>query len=389
MARDDDGREPDETTVIAGGQQAWSDLDQPVSGLPGPDLTSADGDQADAPPPFDPPTEVLPIADPVPPDGVEPADPDLGDAPAFSPEGGEIEQSEPGEPPAPAGPQPPKEPPGPVLIANGLGLLTKAGWVFKDIDLTLRPASVAAVVGPSGTGRSCLLLALSGRMATNTGSLMVAGHSMRDKPAAIRAVTAVARIGSLAVPEPAFTVRESINERCLLEDVDARVGLARYQEACDALQFTVDPTALVSSLIGDQATLFALALACVRVSAVIVLDDLDRGVSAAMQQTLLDALIRLAKTGPTIIGLDHRPDPGDGGRRRPRSHAAGRCHGLALREHRHRQGFSSSWIRTASSARRCRRRSAPARCIAPTPEPDPDRTDEQDANPDAPTEDHR
>ena len=44
-----------------------------------------------------------------------------------------------------------------------------------------------------------------------------------------------------------------------------------------------------------------LPLACVRVSAVIVLDDLDRGVSAAVQQTLLDALIRLAKTGPTIM----------------------------------------------------------------------------------------
>ena len=44
-----------------------------------------------------------------------------------------------------------------------------------------------------------------------------------------------------------------------------------------------------------------MALACVRISAVLVLDDLDRGVSAAMQQTMLDALIRLAKTGPTII----------------------------------------------------------------------------------------
>ena len=31
-----------------------------------------------------------------------------------------------------------------MLIANGLGLLTKAGWVFKDIDITLWPASVAA-----------------------------------------------------------------------------------------------------------------------------------------------------------------------------------------------------------------------------------------------------
>jgi len=54
-------------------------------------------------------------------------------------------------------------------------------------------------------------------------------------------------------------------------------------------------------LIGEQATLFAVALACVRISAVLVLDDLDRGVSAAMQQTMLDALIRLAKTGPTVI----------------------------------------------------------------------------------------
>jgi hypothetical protein len=57
----------------------------------------------------------------------------------------------------------------------------------------------------------------------------------------------------------------------------------------------------VGSLIGEQATLFAVALACVRISAVLVLDDLDHGVSAAMQQTMLDALIRLAVTGPTII----------------------------------------------------------------------------------------
>ena len=83
-------------------------------------------------------------------------------------------------------------------------------------------------------------------MAANTGSLMVAGHSMRDKPATIRAVTAVARVGSLAVPEPAFTVRESIDERCLLEDVMPASDSTRFSEACDALQFTVDPTALVS-----------------------------------------------------------------------------------------------------------------------------------------------
>jgi len=313
MARDDDSREIDDTTIIAGGQQAWSEVDPPgatttppAGSVPDPaagpraepepgngmpvDGGPTGGDQADRDQADGAPTEVLQTAA-------------AGDVP-FSPENAQASDStdladvEPG---ASATPPVPHTPPGPVLVANGLGLLTKSGWVFKDIDLTLRPASVAAVVGPSGTGRSCLLLSLCGRMETNTGSLVVSGHSMRDKPAAIRAVTAVARIGTLAVPEPSLTVRESVDERCLLEDVDTRVGRTRYEEACAALQYRPEPMTLVSSLIGEQATLFAIALACVRPSAVIVLDDLDRGVSAAMQQTILDALIRLARTGPTVV----------------------------------------------------------------------------------------
>jgi hypothetical protein len=54
-------------------------------------------------------------------------------------------------------------------------------------------------------------------------------------------------------------------------------------------------------LVGDLGTLFSVALACVRIAAVIVVDDFDQGVSAATQQRMLDALIRLAATGPTIV----------------------------------------------------------------------------------------
>ncbi|MET0863480.1 MAG: ATP-binding cassette domain-containing protein [Nakamurella sp.] len=192
-------------------------------------------------------------------------------------------------------------PPGPVLVASGLGLLTKNGWIFQDINLELRSTTVAAVVGPAGTGKSSLLLALTGRMAANTGTLTVAGHSMADKPAAIRAITAVARIGAVADLEPGLTVSEAISEHCLTEDVNALVGRARFDDACIALGLTFNPTELVATLVGDLATLFSVALACVRIAAVIVLDDFDRGVSAATQQRMLDALIRLAATGPTIV----------------------------------------------------------------------------------------
>jgi ABC-type lipoprotein export system ATPase subunit len=180
-------------------------------------------------------------------------------------------------------------------------VLGRTGWVFQNIDLTLRPTSVAAIVGPSGTGRSSLLLALSGRLRPTAGSLSVAGHSYRDKPSSVRQLTAIARVGAVAYPEPALTIREYIAERCLLEDVGLPEGRTRFAAACDALQLQLNPSIQVGTLFGDQATLFAVAAACVRVSAVIMLDDVDRGVSGATQQLILDALIRLAMTGPTII----------------------------------------------------------------------------------------
>jgi ABC-type Mn2+/Zn2+ transport system ATPase subunit len=199
------------------------------------------------------------------------------------------------------GPQQNPSPPGPVLEASGLGLLSKAGWVFQNIDLTLRATSVAAIVGPSGTGRSSLLLALSGRLRPTAGTLSVAGHSYRDKPSAVRQLTAVARIGSMTVPEPTLTVSEYVAQRCLLDDVGLPEGRTRFAAACDALQLQLEPSAQVGALFGDKATLLAVAAACVRVSAVIMLDDLDRGVSGATQQLMLDALLRLATTGPTIV----------------------------------------------------------------------------------------
>ena len=306
MARDDEAREVDETTVTAGGNEAWSAVERPAEiRSPGDEEPATEFAGPWQPPSEDDaPTTMIPTVVDSDPGPYVDAEPDS------EPGTGGVPQAEigPGDDLGPdfdsereSGPTPPVEPPAPVLVAKGLGLLTKSGWVFKDIDLTLRPASVAAIVGPSGTGRSSLLLALSGRMDPNTGTLIVAGRNFADKPGHIRTLTSVARISSVAGPEPGLTVRESIGERCLIEDVNATIGRTRFQEACAALEVTFDPKALAATLIGDQATLFAVALACVRVSAIIVLDDLDRGVSAAMQQVILDALMRLAKTGPTII----------------------------------------------------------------------------------------
>ena len=331
MAREgrdkDEDREVQDTTLARGTDtHAWSAVDRPGTDPSDPRPQGPDtGGFADVPPGVGPGGPGQPAAGPAgpPPYGPEPGSP-YGPA-GEDPSGAAVPMREVGPPgspgafvdppgygPVPAGghplaipgPQPlspPPLPPGPVLEALGLGLLGKTGWVFQNIDLTLRATSVAAIVGPSGTGRSSLLLALSGRLRPTAGNLSVAGHSYRDKPSAIRQLTAVARVGAMTVPEPALTVSEYVAQRCLLEDVGLPEGRTRFAAACDALQLQLEPTTQVGSLFGDKATLLAVAASCVRVSAVIMLDDLDRGVSGATQQLMLDALLRLAMTGPTIV----------------------------------------------------------------------------------------
>jgi len=302
MAREDDREVQDTTPTPGSDTHAWSAVDRPGTDPSDPRPQGPDtGGFADVP--FGTGSGT----------GAGPRDP--GRSPQGPPE--QMRELGPADGSGPYGPMPvpmvnqpaiagqaptnPPQPAGPVLEANGLGLLGRSGWVFQNIDLTLRATSVAAVVGPSGTGRSSLLLAFAGRLRPTAGTLSVAGHSYRDKPSSIRQLTSIARIGAIGHPEPALTVREYIAERCLLEDVGLPEGRTRFAAACDALQLQLNPSAQVGTLFGDQATLFAVAAACVRVSAVIMLDDVDRGVSGATQQLILDALIRLAMTGPTII----------------------------------------------------------------------------------------
>lgn len=70
-------------------------------------------------------------------------------------------------------------PRGAHISAEGLGLKGPRGWAFRGMDLQAEPGSLIAVEGPSGSGRTCLLLALSGRMRTTEGSAEVDGLPCR------------------------------------------------------------------------------------------------------------------------------------------------------------------------------------------------------------------
>ena len=51
----------------------------------------------------------------------------------------------------------------PVLTAAGAGVRHRRRWLFRDLDVGVEPGEIVAIVGPPGSGRTTVLLALSHR----------------------------------------------------------------------------------------------------------------------------------------------------------------------------------------------------------------------------------
>ena len=183
-----------------------------------------------------------------------------------------------------------------TLVARGLTLRGSRGPVFGSLDLVLPPQTHLAVLGTQGSGRSALLLALTGRLQGVRGELVLTGGPVDvaldgpERPAArayrppidaarhphaLRARTAVAHTTDVVELEPALTVAEVVDERCLADGVRRRAGRARFALLADAVRLSVAPEAVVGELSAPDRALLAAVVACLRPARLVTFDDVD------------------------------------------------------------------------------------------------------------------
>lgn len=180
-----------------------------------------------------------------------------------------------------------------MIEAIGLGLRTRQGWVFRDVDLVLPAGSVAAIAGPSGSGRTMLLLSLAGRAKSSTGELRVNDAASR---ADIRRQVTVARATGAVELDPDLTVGDSRREAGLLfygADLD-------WAEKLVGLDIN-NAASAIGDLAPDDAALFALALAASARPAAVVLDDVDAHTTPDQQRRIWAALAAVAGAGITTV----------------------------------------------------------------------------------------
>ncbi len=191
----------------------------------------------------------------------------------------------------------------PVVEAHHLSLVGPEGPVFTDVSMIVRPGRLTVLVGPGGSGRSSLLLALTGRMRGCTGTLDAQGAPVRSGRdlRALRRRTALARISSVVLPEPRLTVAESVVERALVDGVRPAAAEEAFATTEHLLDVHLDRATLVERLTAYERSALAVALALVRPADLVVVDDLDADLDLRDQRRFADALVRLAAAGPAVL----------------------------------------------------------------------------------------
>lgn len=100
--------------------------------------------------------------------------------------------------------------PPPAIVARGISQRGPWGPVYGPLDLDIGAGGVTVLVCPPGSGRTALMMTLTGRMETRTGSLTVFGHSSARE---IFAVSALAGIDELDEVDESVTVADVVTEQ--------------------------------------------------------------------------------------------------------------------------------------------------------------------------------
>ncbi|MET9718852.1 ATP-binding cassette domain-containing protein [Streptomyces rochei] len=213
-------------------------------------------------------------------------------------------------------------PHGLAVTARDFGLKGPRGWAFRDVRVDAGPGSLIAVAGPSGSGRTCLLLALTGRMRPTDGTATVGGLRLPRQMSALRRISALAHVPGVTDLDPALTVAEHLRERALLQrrfGASARDLLRpRAERAAKARLLAdtalsaagLDPETLpkglrtaVRDLERTEALRLSIALALAGRPRLLGVDDADLKLSAAEREEIWSLLASIAASGTTVLAV--------------------------------------------------------------------------------------
>jgi subfamily B ATP-binding cassette protein MsbA len=180
--------------------------------------------------------------------------------------------------------------------------------VLKDVSLRIEPGQVAAIVGPSGTGKTTIAGLIPRFFDPQSGQVTIDGTPIREFT--LKSL----RDQVSFVLQDTLLFRGTIWENIAYGKPDAEIeDTVRAAELADAHEFIVNLPLSYATMVGErgvtlsggQRQRIAIARAIVRNTPILILDEPTSGLDAASEQSVSRALEHLMKGRTSIVIAHH------------------------------------------------------------------------------------
>ena len=185
------------------------------------------------------------------------------------------------------------------------GLTRRYGTVvaLDNLDLTVQPGELIALLGPSGCGKTTTLRLLAGLEDADTGHINVAGRDITRLPASKRDMGMVFQAYSLF---PHMTVQQNVAFGLRLRKVSSAERDRRALEMLELVELATQADRYPHQISGGQQQRVALARALAIEPQVLLLDEPLSALDAKVRAQLRDQIRRIQlEVGITTLFVTH------------------------------------------------------------------------------------
>jgi ATP-binding cassette subfamily B protein len=180
--------------------------------------------------------------------------------------------------------------------------------ILKDVSIRIEPGQVAAIVGPSGTGKTTIAGLIPRFFDPQAGRILIDGRDIREFT--LKSL----RDQVSFVLQDTLLFRGTVWENIAYGKPDAEIeDTVRAAELANAHEFIVKMPDSYATMVGERGTTLsggqrrriAIARAIVRDTPILVLDEPTAGLDAASERFVTEALERLMKGRTSIVIAHH------------------------------------------------------------------------------------
>ena len=185
-----------------------------------------------------------------------------------------------------------------MIEINHLTVARGKRIVVDNFSATIVPASITAITGPNGCGKSTLAQAIAGDLKYQSGQITIAGRELQtitlEEQAELRSVVEQNRNYWLS-----FTAREVIAMG------QSKANLARMEGVMQRLQIAEYADQSVTTLSGGQAQRIDLARALIRDTPIYIFDEPLSAQDSQSKVRVIEEFKAMRSAGKTLIVIAH------------------------------------------------------------------------------------